>query len=243
MNTPIVILVEPQMGENIGATARAMSNFGLDRLRIVAPRDGWPNSKAIEMAAHGAFILEQAQVFETLSQGLADVQYLVATSAGSRELEKPVVTPLEATAIMRKELAHKHNIAFMFGCERSGLSNDQLVLADVIATIATSPLNPSLNLAQAVAVMAYQWSCSVNEVKPPKPRGMRASKVAITQLLSHLEVELEHAGFFKVAEKKKRMLRNIHNTFIKASLTEQEVRTLHGVINALCDTKNDQKAC
>lgn len=238
MDTPVIILVSPQMGENIGAAARVMSNFGLHYLRIITPRDGWPNPKAIDMAAHGAFVLEQAKIYEYLEAGLADIQYLVATSSNMRELSKTVTNVRTGIQWASNKMSSGNRTAIMFGCERSGLSNEQLVLADAIMTIQTSPRNPSLNLAQAVAVVSYEWSQTADapmtdDVDHRYDLSPQASKDELLQLSSHLESELERAGFFQVAEKKARMMRNINNTMIKAGLSTQEARTLHGMINAL----------
>ncbi len=221
-----IILVAPQMGENIGATARVMSNFGLDDLRLVSPRDGWPNLKANEMAAHGEFIIEKARVFETVNDSIADLNFLIATTANPRYMEKPITSPREVYNLAQGK------VGIMFGCERSGLTNEQLVMADVITQIPTSTINPSLNIAQAVGVMCYELFTQDLEL-PKNKKTQLATKGELDFFLTFLESNLEKTDFFKNKKLAPTMKRNIRNIFTRQSLTSQDTRTLMGVVRAL----------
>ncbi len=225
-----IILVAPQMGENIGAAARAMSNFGLDDLRLVSPRDGWPNPKANEMAAHGEFIIEKARVFETVNDAIADLNFLIATTANPRYMEKPITSPREVFNLTQGK------IGIMFGCERSGLTNEQLVMADVITQIPTSNINPSLNIAQAVGVMCYElFSHNINPlINKNTPL---ATKEELDFFLTFLESSLEETAFFKNKKLAPTMKRNIRNMFIRQSLTSQDTKTLMGILKSLVSNR------
>ncbi|MCE2991780.1 MAG: RNA methyltransferase [Candidatus Jidaibacter sp.] len=220
----VIILSHPQMGENIGATARAMSNFGLDELRIVAPRDGWPNQRAYALAANGEFVLDKAQIFQDLPSAIADIQTLYGTASGDRDMAKSTLAPWQIT----KNLDFA-KVGILFGCERSGLTNDELSVCDHIIKIPTSHLNPSLNLAQAVMIIAYELGKTNAAATTAHPR---ASKGEVMHMLSFLQTALEERNFFKSQEMKPTMMRNITNLFVKAALTEQEVRTLYGIFKA-----------
>ncbi len=224
-SSPIVILSNPQMGENIGATSRAMSNFGLYELRLVSPRDGWPNPKAYELAANGSFILDNVKVFEDLNSAISDINLLYGTASSDRFLIKDTISPKE---IKLGEGAQKTGL--LFGCERTGLTNDELALCDCIIKIPTSAKNPSLNLAQAVLIIAYELSLIPVKQKALPPR---ASKQDVMLMLSFLETSLHEAGFFKSLEMRPTMMRNIYNMFLKTNLNEQDVRTLYGIFKAL----------
>jgi tRNA/rRNA methyltransferase len=254
--SPVVVLVNPQLGENIGTAARAMANFGLHEMRIVEPRDGWPNRKAFTASSGAHWILEGAKVFETLREALADMNFVLATTARPRGMVKNVITPAEAGSDMRRRIARGERVAMLFGRERWGLSNDEISLSDVIVTAPVNPAFASLNMAQAVLLMGYEWyreiAPSLGQATPELPAlqgpGLQtpdtrpATKEEFYGFLEHLERELDAAGFFKTAEKKPGMLRNIRNLYARAELTEQEVRSLRGMISSLTRVHEKRKA-
>ena len=225
-----VILVSPQMGENIGAAARVMGNFGLSDLRIVAPRDGWPNPAAETMSA-GAFESGTVTpiVFDTLDEAVADLSFLVATTARQRGMEKSVFHTGEAVTALK---AHDGKNGVLFGAEKSGLPNEAIALCNAILTYPVNSGFASLNLAQAVGVFAHAWAS--NEAPPPAP-GLNpaASREALIGMMGHFEDELERAGFFFPPEKKDVMIQNLRNAFTRAGWTEQETRTFRGAVKAL----------
>ena len=246
MSQPAFILFKPQLGENIGATARAMSNFGLVDLRIVAPRDGWPNPDAEAMAAHGAGVLEQASVFEMLSDALHDITYLVATTARSRAMDKPVLTPREFVAQLHQPPSTNHHSpkhAVLFGPERSGLSNEEIVLADAVVTIPVSDENPSLNLAQSAVVMAYEWFCQNGNKDTRSEPALSArsatpcegaSKKELDGFFDHLKPLLDEVGYFREPSREESMWLTLRHIFTRRQMTSQEVQTLRGVVRAIC---------
>lgn len=221
---PSIILVRPQMGENIGAAARVMDNFGLDDLRIVDPRDGWPNEKAEEMAAHAAPLIAKAKIYDSMADAVADRSYVYAATARPREANIREVSLPDCAF-------DQADSAILFGPERSGLTNDDLTHAHQIVTIPTNPKNPSLNLAQAVAVIAYQCS-AVNE-SPDSSQEPLATGEDLQYFFNQLEAELSQKGFFRVPEKTSHMKQQIRHMLMRADLTSQELRILHGVIRAL----------
>ena len=230
---PAIILVEPQLGENIGAAARAMLNCGLSALRLVRPRDGWPNRAAWPMAAGADLVLEGAAVFPGVEEAVADLQRVYATTVRPRDMVKPVVTPRVAAGEMRAVMAAGGACGVLFGPERSGLDNDAIALAD---TVVTAPLNPafgSLNLAQAVLLVGYEWLQADDARTARWSAELPADKERLIALFRHLEQELDAAGFFVVPEKRPGMIRSIRNMLERAHLTVQEVRTLHGIVTAL----------
>lgn len=234
--TPVVILVRPQLGENIGMAARAMLNCGLGELRLVAPRDEWPNAKA-ERAASGADdVLKGAKVFADVASAVTDLHRVFATSARARELTQRIAPPREAAAGMVRAIAKTQRVGLLFGPERTGLDNDDLAHADTIITIPLNPHFSSLNLAQAVLLVAYEWSLATT--KPLSTRlatgsAKIADRAELEEFAQRLEAELDDAGFFKVAEKKPRMMLNIRALFSRAEATDQEIRTLHGIVSEL----------
>jgi len=271
-NSPTIILVRPQMGENIGAAARVMMNFGCSDLRLVAPRDGWPNQKAIDMAVHAAPVVESAKIYDTLEQAVSDIQHVAVTTARSRDMEKPVVSPREYVCRPERSEGSRaagrgpspmaqddsFKSAIVFGPERSGLTNDEVALADEIMNIPVSEEFKSLNLAQAVAIVCYEIFVEKDGPHPdPLPVGegvardhlnplsqgegrVRATKEELIGLFEHLEQELEISDFFRVEEKKPGTIRNIRNMLGRAEFTTQEIRTLRGIIRSLTG-KNDQR--
>ena len=253
---PIAILVNPQLGENIGTAARAMANFGLHELRLVDPRDGWPNEKALTSSSGANWIIENATVHETLADALKDVNYVYATTARPRGMVKEVITPEQAGHDMRARVARGEKIALLFGRERFGLSNDEVSLADVIVTAPVNPAFASINIAQAVLLMGYEWfkeqAETLGQQTPELPAlegpGLQtpdtrlATKEELYGFFDHLERELDVAGFFKTEDKKPGMLRNIRNLFSRAELTEQEVRSLRGIVSSLTRAHELRKA-
>jgi len=237
---PVVILVRPQLGENIGGAVRAMLNFGLSELRLVAPRDGWPNPAADAMAAGALPVLEQAKVYATTEEAVADLKYVAAATARMRDLEIPVIGTGGIGAKMRAHLVKGLKCGIMFGPEKAGLTNDDVVLADEILTYPINPAFQSLNLAQAVGVFSYMWAASANtgenEDLPPVfggPDTVLASRKDLVRMFEHFEAELLTAGYFYPPAKMALMKRNIRAPFIRAKMTEQEVRTMRGMIKAL----------
>jgi tRNA/rRNA methyltransferase len=237
---PVVILVEPQLGENIGFAARAMLNCGLERLRLVRPRDGWPNPKAVAAASGADRVIARAELFESVEAATADLQRLYATSARPREMVKPVLTPRRAAAEMRAAMLEGERIGVLFGPERAGLTNDQVALADEVIEVPLNPAFASLNLAQAVLVVGYEWWHAGSETPGRQIRlgkSPRATRGQLLGLFAHLEGALDAAGFLRNAEKRPSVVRNLRNMLERAGLTAQEVRTLRGVIAALVEPK------
>lgn len=224
-----IILHKPQMGENIGAAARIMHNFGYADLRIVSPRDGWPNEKAQAMAAGGEKIVENAQVFENLKDAISDLNFLVATSAELRSMEKPICTPEQAVKIVRE----KRKVGFLFGCERTGLTNEELAMADLIIQIPTHEQYRSINLAQAVCIVCYEFSKMLLRPMPKNEISEQATKEELENMIIHLEGDLDSSGFFKNEDMRDSMKLNLRNMFTRAALTSQEVQTMRGVIKSL----------
>jgi len=232
-----IILVRPQMAENIGAAARAMSNFGLSDLRLVAPKagangGGWPHGKALDMAAGAEHLIHGAKLFDTLPEALADIHIAYASTARPRDMVKRVVTPEEGAGELRAEVARGRHCAILFGPERTGLENDDLALADAIITIPTSSDNFSLNLAQAVVVLSYAWHRADFKAAAEPARAL-AEKGELQGLLDQLEEYLDSVDHFRAEHKKPLMWRNIQTIFNRAQLDPQEVQSLRGVIRAL----------
>lgn len=243
-HTPAIILITPQMGENIGTAARAMLNCGLRDLRLVGPRDGWPNVKA-ERAAVGAFeMMEPVRVFERTEDALKDLTYVYATTARDRDMVKPVVTARFAAGEAREKIAAGGKIGFMFGAERMGLLNDDVALADSVLTVPLNPDFTSLNLAQAVLLVGYEWF-QAGDATPPLRLdlngGELATKEQVYAFFAHFERELDACGFLRNEAARPNMVRNLRNMWSRAQLTEQEVRTLHGVVKELTTLRVPRK--
>ena len=236
MAGPVVILVEPQLGENIGAAARVMANFGLSRLRLVAPRQGWPNPKASMMAAGADRVLDAAELFDSVAAALADCAFVLATTARAHDQAKPVIGPEAAARELAPRVAAGETVALMFGRERIGLLNEEVALADRIVTFPVNPAFASLNLAQAVAIMGYEWfKLAANGALPfamPRKSGS-APKEQLDAFFAGVEQELERVEFFRPAEKRETMLINLRNIFTRMQPTQQDIQTLHGVITAI----------
>lgn len=232
---PIVVLVEPQLGENIGAAARAMANFGLARLRLVKPLQGWPNAKARAMAAGADRILEAAELYDSLQDAIGDCTYVLATTARNHDQAKPVLAPAQAAAELAPRVAGAQTTAIVFGRERNGLENHEVGMADAIVTLPVNPAFASLNLAQAVVIVAYEWFKLTNGVLPftMPEKSPPAARQQLDAFFADLERELEKAEFFRPAEKRSTMTVNLRNIFRRMVPTQQDVRTLHGVVTAL----------
>ena len=234
---PAVVLVGPQLGENIGAATRAMANGGLSHLRLVRPREPWPNAKARAAASGADWVLDEAELFDSVAAAIADLHWIWATTARTRDMVKPCSTPREAVARMRRESPDGAGCGILFGPERTGLTNDHLALASRAIAIPASPEFRSLNLAQAVLVVSYEWYQSGAAAETTVDSFERSSRPAtndeIQRFFSHLEAQLDAAGFLFPPEKRPAMVRNLRNLFLRADLTEQEVRTLHGVVRSL----------
>lgn len=242
---PVIVLVEPQLGENIGAAARAMLNFGLTDLRIVNPRDGWPNYQAINTASGAESVLHDATLFDNFDDAVADLTYLVATTARVRDMVKPVETPRGAASRLREVCARGETCGVLFGRERSGLDNDQVARADILLIVPTNPGYSSINIAQAVLLMGYEWFQSGDRAADhltgvTRKGAQPANKEELLNFHLHLEEELDSCGFLHPPEKRANMVRNIRNIFARTNLTDQEVRTLRGIIVGLTQfTKRD----
>ena len=235
MADPIVILDRPQLAENIGAVARAMANFGLAELRLVAPRDGWPQDRAWAAASGADWPLNDAKLFATVAEAIADLQLVHAATARPRETRLPVLTPREGAAALRTAQAEGLRAGLLFGAERAGLETMDIALCHAIVTIPIDPKFRSLNLAQAVVVNAYEWWTAESAEAPTNfiDDAPRADGAMMTGLYGHLEDELERAGFFFPPEKKPSMQRNLRTALGRAGFTEQEARTFRGVVTAL----------
>lgn len=228
---PVIVLVRPQLGENIGKAARAMLNFGLTELRLVAPRDGWPNPSAGPAAAGADIVLERAEVFETLADAVADCAHVYATTVRKRGVTKPVLTPEEAAQAVHREPGRS---AYVFGPERSGLETDDVALARAIVTVPINPEFGSLNLAQAVILLAYEWSKNagleqptVEDLLPPAPQE------ELEGMIAQLEELLQPAGYFRPESRAAATRRTLRNMLTKPGWNHLEVRTMRGVLSAL----------
>jgi len=244
---PVVILVRPQLGENIGAAARAMMNCGLTEMRLVAPRDGWPNPAALPMAAGGASIIEAATVYATVAEAAHDLTFLAALSARRRDMPVRTGDPRSVTADL---LGHGGRAGLMFGPEASGLDNEDVVRADCLVTADLNPDYPSLNLAQAVLLMAWEWRSAAIGAAQAEGRPAIAEVAAddMATILERdrfherLEAELDSGGFFISPEMAPAVKRNLRALFGRARPTSQEISTLHGVIQALTKTRDRSKS-
>jgi tRNA/rRNA methyltransferase len=235
---PAVILVEPQLGENIGAAARAMANFGLRQLRLVKPRQAWPNPKARMMAAGADLILDNAALFDTLDAAIADCSFVLATTARAHDQAKPVIGAAEAAAEMAPRAAAGEIVAVVFGRERNGLENDEVALADRIVTLPVNPAFASLNLAQAVVIVAYEWFKYTSGGRLPFAMPQKSAPAPKQQLLAFfasLERELEKVEFFRPPDKRATMQINLRNIFARMQPTQQDIQTLHGVVMAIAE--------
>lgn len=238
---PIFVLVRPQMGENIGGAARAMWNFELDRMHIVAPRDGWPNSKAVAMASGAGRLLDEARLFDTTPDAVADADFVFAATARNRDLTKPVVLPQRAMEMAAEKIAQGLKVAVLFGPERAGLENDDIARANAIVSVPVNPQFASLNLAQCVLLMAYEWRRQDAEAMAEAPdpaRNEMAPQIEIEKLAEHYEARLDEAGFFFPLTKAPVMKINLRNLWSRMPLTRTDVQMLHGALRQLLRGKD-----
>jgi tRNA/rRNA methyltransferase len=235
---PVVILVEPQLGENIGMAARAMGNFALSRLRLVNPRDGWPNIAAQRAAAGADHILEKVELFDTVQAAVADLDLVFATTARAHDQAKPVVAPEGAAREIVRHIAAGGGVGILFGRERAGLMNEEVALANRIVTFPVNPGFASLNLAQAVLLMGYEWFKFATSGELPfamPERSERASHHQIDAFFENLVRELDKVEFLRPPEKRDTMLVNLRNIFTRMDPTKQDMHTLHGVVMAIAE--------
>ncbi len=236
MPQPAFVLVRPQMGENIGAAARAMWNFGLDRMRIVAPRDGWPNPKSVAMASGAGRLLDEALLAPDVPGALEDCSFVFATTARPRELTKPVYSPEAAMKLAIEKIRCGEKVAVMFGPERAGLENDDIARANAIITVPVNPEFASLNLGQCVLLAAYEWRRQAAEVEHEVfeiGKSDWATGVEVEALVTHYEDRLEEAGYFFPPEKAPGMKVVFRNLFSRMRLTRADVQMLHGVMRQM----------
>jgi tRNA/rRNA methyltransferase len=242
-SAPVIILVRPQLGENIGMAARAMLNCGLSELRLVAPRDGWPSEKAQRAASGADVVLDNAEVFDSVAEAVTGLQRVVATTARTRELVQRIVTARRAATDMREWIAAGERVGILFGPERTGLENDDAVFADTALTIPLNPQFSSLNVAQAVLLVSYEWMTS-GENAPEERMSEHATRPAtkdeLQNLFDHLERALDQSGFLRHKAMRPGMVNNLRALLQRASMTEQEVRTFHGVIKFLSKSKHEE---
>jgi tRNA/rRNA methyltransferase len=239
---PAIILTRPQMGENIGAAARAMLNFGLDHMRLVAPRDGWPNQGAVAMASGAGRVLDAAQLFDTLPGALGDFHFTFATTARPRDLIKDVYSPEAAMQLAAQKIAQGQRVGFIFGPERAGLENEDLSHASALVSVPVNPEYPSLNLAQCVLLLGYEWhriTAQVRAYNQVMPGTEPAKSADVTHLADHFERVLERAGFFFPQAKAPSMKTNLRNMWTRLPLTSQDVRMLHGMMRQIARWKDE----
>ena len=232
---PAFVLIRPQMGENIGAAARGMWNFGLDRMRITSPRDGWPNPKAVAMASGAGRLLDEAQLFETTADAVAECHYVYATTARPRGLMKPVLSPEAAMRDAAERIGRGEKVAVMFGPERAGMENDDIARANAIISVPVNPEFASLNLAQCVLLTAYEWRRASAEITHARVdmASEWAEQIEIEKLAEHYEGTLEAAGFFFPETKAAGMKQNLRNLWSRMPLTRADVQMLHGVMRQM----------
>ena len=234
---PAIILVHPQLGENIGMVARAMANFGLAELRLVNPRDGWPSEKAISAASKADHVIEAAKVYPSLEAAVADLEFVYATTARDRYGYKEVRSPVVAADDLRVRFRAGEKTGILFGRERTGLTNEEIALADELVTFPVNPAFASLNLAQAVLLMSYEWMksglASVEETPfdalPQRP----AKKEELQGLFDHVEETLDARGYFRPAEKKPKLVENLRAILTRPSFTGTEIQVMRGIISCL----------
>jgi tRNA/rRNA methyltransferase len=244
MNRPVIILVEPQLAENIGMVARAMANFGLSELRLVAPRNGWPKKGAHSAASGATHVLEEAKLYATVEAAIGDLGYVLATTARNRGQMKRVYAPEAAMVETHRRCAQEQTVGILFGRERVGLTNDEVSLADAIITFPVDPQFSSLNLAQAVLLVAYEWyKRATGEALPfsGELQSPPARRETVTSFFAYIESELDAVGYYP-EEKRPGMVRNMRDMFHRIGMTEQDVRTIRGAIRALVEGRRLRKS-
>lgn len=234
-DAPVVILVDPQMGENIGAAARAMLNCGVSELRLVNPRDGWPSEKAEAMSAGALAMMPPVQVFATTAEAIADLHHIYATTARPRDMVKNVKTARSAAADMQERVSRGQRIGLLFGAERSGLVNEDIALSGTVITIPLNPGFSSLNLGQAVLLVTYEWMIAGDETRDHLSIGKSfpATQESLIELYHRLEAELQDSAFFRAPDMKPTVVQNLQAMLTRTEMTDQEVKTFHGIISAL----------
>ncbi|MEX0969204.1 MAG: RNA methyltransferase [Paracoccaceae bacterium] len=236
---PIFVLVRPQMGENIGGAARAMWNFGLDRMRLVDPRDGWPNSRAVAMASGAGRVLDHVRVDGDVPAATADLHFTFATTARTRDLTKPVFTPEAAMAEAARRIARGENVGVLFGPERAGLENADLVGANALISVPVNPAFASLNLAQCVLLTAYEWRRAQGVDQDVSLQMGRAARPALAierqKLNEHLEAKLDAVNFFWPEPKRDSLLESLRALLARFDMTDADIRMFHGIIRALTE--------
>ena len=240
IQTPVVILCRPQLGENIGTAARAMLNCGVVNLRLVAPRDGWPNPKALNASSGADSIIAGTKIFDTTLDAVSDCEVVFAATARTREVMKRVITPRQAAKEIRVANRKNRRVALLFGPERTGLNNNEIEFADSIIEVPLNPSFSSLNLAQAVLIMCYEWYISVDETPSsrfPGGEGSPADKKQLYSFFQYLDNSLEDSGFYPTPEMRPSMVRNIRALFTRVGLTQQDLQTLYGMIKKLTQTQ------
>jgi len=234
---PVIVLVEPQLGENIGMVARAMANFGLSELRLVAPRDGWPSDKARAAASKADHVIDGATVYPTLEEAIADLNFVYATTARVRDGFKPVRSPIVASRTLKVKYDAGEKVGILFGREKSGLSNEDVALADEIVTFPVNPAFASLNIAQAVLLMSYEWMKqsmeSDNETPFQAVDQKPATKEELIGLYEHIEEALDARGYFRPDHKKPKMIDNLRAVFSRRAFTSPEIKVVRGIISSL----------
>lgn len=243
-----IILNKPQMGENIGAAARSMLNFGLEDLRLVKPRDGWPSQRANANASGALEIMPQVRIFDTLREATADLHFTFATTVRTRDMVKPSYMSEAAILEGNRRVKQGQNVGIVFGAEQSGLSNEDISLCQAIISVPTNPDFSSLNLGQAVLLMSYEWMRSQNDsISSPCPKvdmgeNLPAKQCDIQKFVQRLEDDLEDRKFFRTKDLKPTMINNIRNIFTRADINDKELRMLHGILSALRGNKTDNKS-
>ncbi len=237
---PVVILVAPQLGENIGAAARAMANFGLTELRLVAPRDGWPNERARATASGANTVIDNAAVYDTVDEAVADLSFVIATTRRDRDMTKRVLGPSDGLAELTSVAATGVKTGILFGRERWGLENDEVARATTIVTFPVDPEFASLNVAQSVLLMAYEWRrTALAPPALPEPENPPATREEIHGLWEHLASALDPTGYFRPANMADKMRRNLLLILSDAGWDKQQVKTLRGVLNHLARRPTD----
>ena len=233
---PSIILVKPQMGENIGSAARAMLNFGLENMRVVAARDGWPSQSAVATASGAGRVLDQARHFSSFHDAVGDCHFVFATTARGRDLTKPVYDPKKAMKIAFEKISDGQNVGIIFGPERAGLENTEVVRSNALITVPVNPNFSSINLAQTVLLLSYEWFLATNIYKENFSNNRKtsiASILEIEKLSQQYENELEKIGFFFPEEKATSMKLTLRNIWSRLPLTVSDVRAFHGILRHL----------
>ena len=242
--TPVIVMVRPQLGENIGMAARAMLNCGLSQLRLVAPRDGWPNERAQRAASGADIVLERAELFDNVADAVADLERVVATTARNRELSQRILTARHAASEIRGWVGEGRAVGILFGPERTGLENDDMVHADTALSIPLNPQFSSLNVAQAVLLVAYEWAAA-GDTRPPERMADHAERPAtkeeLQNLFDHLERALDQSGFLRNKDMRPSTVLNLRAFLQRAQMTEQETRAFHGVIKFLSKNRHSEE--